>query len=374
MPSMATNAHAFDFLARPVKVTSLPLVCVVFGDESFLKRLVLQAIQQSLVEGDDSDFASGQFEGADCQWRDVGDELGTMSLFGSDKRTVFVSAADDFVTRCRTQLEDYVEAANEKSILVLDVKSWPGNTRLAKSVAKKGLAVECRLPLVPRSKRNIDVQRVVNWLIAWAEQSHQLRLDSLSARQLYDLVGDHLGLIDQELAKLAVTVEDVQQVVTPRQVQDIVGGWRVKTAFDLINAAADGNAGEALRQLDRLLQSGEHPLAMFGAIAWSLRRYAVALRAIEVMERKGQRVNFEGALRFAGFRDFKPAPSDPQTELKAAESRLRQIGRGRANEIFRWLLDTDLQMKGSHSQERRARMALEFLLLKLAKQTASANA
>ena len=366
---MPTNTHAFDFLSGSIEVGSLPPVCVVFGDETFLKRLVLSGIRRALTEvgGDDFDFR--QFAGADCEWCDVVDELCTRTLFGGGKRTVFLSAADEFVTRCRTQLEDYVKSENDKSILLLDVNTWPGNTRLAKSVAKVGLPVDCRLPLVARSKRNIDVQRIVKWLVVWARQMHQLQLDHFSAQQLYDLVGDNLGLIDQEMAKLAVTVDDIQEVVTPQQIQDIVGGWRVKTAFDLINSAADGEVAEAMRQLDRMLQAGEHPLAMFGAISWSLRRYAVALRAIEAMERKRQRVDFVAALRFAGFRDFKLSSADSLTEVKAAEKRLRQIARHRADKIFRWLLETDLQMKGSHSHGRRARMALEFLLLKLAKQT-----
>jgi len=365
----SSATHAFDFLARPVPTGSLPPVCVAYGDDAFLRRLVVRSIRQAVASGDDDDLSISQFDGGQCEWRDVSDGLSTMSLFGGDANLVIVSPADDFVTKYRAQLEDYVGSPNVKSTLVLAVNSFPGNTRLSKMVAASGKPIECRLPFTPGSKKNVDVARVVEWLVNWAQTEHQLKLDTPSAQLMYDLIGDDLGLIDQEIAKLAVTVDD-PQAVTLQEIQGVVGGWRMKTAFDLIDAAADGNSGEALRQLDRILQAGEHPLAMFGAVSWSLRRYALALRAIEEMERTGQRVNFDGALQLAGFRNFKMSPTASRTELKAANSRLRQIGRQRAGQIFGWLLETDLQLKGSHSHERRARAALEFLLLNLAKQTA----
>ena len=61
-------------------------------------------------------------------------------------------------------------------------------------------------------------------------------------------------------------------------VHDIVGGWRAKTIWELTDAALDGNASAALEQLDRMSQAGEHPLAMFGAMAAVLRRFATAAR------------------------------------------------------------------------------------------------
>jgi hypothetical protein len=46
------------------------------------------------------------------------------------------------------------------------------------------------------------------------------------------------------------------------------------------------------------------------------------------------------------------------------------LGRQRAGQLYRWLLELDLALKGSHSQEDRARWALEELVLRMAKRSA----
>jgi DNA polymerase-3 subunit delta len=132
----------------------------------------------------------------------------------------------------------------------------------------------------------------------------------------------------------------------------------------LIDAALDGQAAEALKQLDRLLQTGEHPLAMLGPIAWSLRRFAAATRAYERAERQRRPIALREALLQAGFRTW------PAGALERAEGQLKQLGRQRAGALYRWLLEADLAIKGSHSSPERARFVLERLVLKMAKQAA----
>jgi len=171
------------------------------------------------------------------------------------------------------------------------------------------------------------------------------------------------GLLDQNLAKLALLVPAGAKV-TANQVQEIVGGWRSKTTWDLVDAAAGGETADALAQLDRLLHAGEHPLALVGSLSWSLRRYAAATRIFEQAERVGRKIGLREALSQAGFRDW------PIGNLAAAEKRLMQLGRKRAGQLYRWLLELDLSLKGTHSPDDRARWALEQLVLRMAKPVA----
>jgi DNA polymerase-3 subunit delta len=166
-------------------------------------------------------------------------------------------------------------------------------------------------------------------------------------------------MLDQHLAKLALLV-DPQRPVGPEQVHTIIGGWRAQTIWELIDAALSGRTEAALTQLDRLLRCGEHPLALVGSLAWSLRRYAAATRHYERAQRSGRKIPLREALSLAQVRDWPPG------ELARAEQRLLALGRQRAGQLYRWLLELDLALKGSHSQEARARWALEQLLLRLA--------
>ena len=44
----------------------------------------------------------------------------------------------------------------------------------------------------------------------------------------------------------------------------------------------------------------------------------------------------------------------PLGALAAAEQRLKQLGRRRAAQFYRWLLELDLSLKGTHSPDDRA--------------------
>jgi DNA polymerase-3 subunit delta len=355
-----------DFLAAKDRQPPVG-VCVLFGDESFLNRLALAEVRKQVV----GDAADVPMTTHDCQerqpeWRDVADELATVSLFGGGgPRLVVLERADAFVSANRARLEDYVAQPRRSGVLLLDVDEWPANTRLYKAVEKTGTQIDCRPPQRQQGKNKVlDEAAVVRWIIGWGRTQHNIVLGNEAAQLLLDLTGPAFGVLDQDLAKLALFVQPGQKV-TAEQVQQIVGGWRTKTTWDLVDAAAAGDAGEALVQLDRLLHAGEHPLALVGSISWSLRRYAAATRIFEAAEREGQKMQLREALSQAGVRDW------PLGTLAKAEERLKQLGRRRAGQLYQWLLELDLSLKGTHSQDERARWALEQLMLRMAKPSGS---
>ncbi len=359
---MTHTIHVFDYLRSPAKCPPAA-VSVVFGDEAFLKRRALKQLRRDVLDDDESPFQS--FEGESAEWRDVADELSTLSLFGGGRRLAVVDDADGFVTKYRGRLEDYVGRPKSSGVLVLNVTAWQSNTRLYQAIDEHGLQIDCRPPQKAIGKRKVlDADRLKRWLVSWCKKAHDATLAPAAADLLLELVGAEFGLLDQELAKLALFA-GLGGDITPEMVRDVVGGWQTKTTWDLLDAACDGDAGDALAQLDRLLQSGTNALALFGQFSWSLRRFAAATRIFQRAERAGRRIGLRPALEQAGFRPW------PKGALEKAERQLRQLGRHRAAQMYHWLLEADLAMKGSHSAPHRARFVLEKLLLRMAKQAAS---
>jgi DNA polymerase-3 subunit delta len=271
-----------------------------------------------------------------------------MAMFGS-RRLVVVDEADDFVSRYRDALEGYVARPGHSGILLLDVKSCPSNTRLYKAIDAQGLAVDCSAP---------PAARLTRWLSDWAKQTHKVQLSLNAAEMLVELVEPELGLLDQELAKLALmagTDDKAAKKITPELIQKYVGGWRAKTTWEMLDLALDGNAPEALRQVDRLLASGEVPIGLLGQISASLRRLAAATRLILRAEASGQRIALGPALQQAGIKSF---------VLQKAERQLRRLGRQRGAQLYRWLLETDLDLKGESQMP--PRLILERLIVRLA--------
>jgi DNA polymerase-3 subunit delta len=355
------TVHVFDYLATPAK-HSAAAVNVLFGDDSFLRGLALAQLRQQLADGRE-DIQVTTY-GPETPWRDVIDELSTGSLFGGGgKRLVMLEDADEFVSLHRERLEDYFAKPKSTSALILCVETWAANTRLYKAVDAAHAQINCNVPIRPGSKnKDPDIAKIAKWIIAWGKAQHNVALDGAAADELIQIVGSHVGLLDQDLAKLALYVPAGGKV-SAMLVKDVVGGWRMRTAWQMFDDVADGKAAVALVELDHLIRSGSEPIAIFGQLSYALRRYATATRIVQTAHRNKRGVDLQAAAKEAGFRPF----SD---ELKKAERHLRQLGSARAGQLHQWLLECDLALKGSHSHKDRARLALETLFLKLAEQTA----
>ncbi len=367
---MAETISAFDFIARK-PAEDVPPVCVLFGDEPWLKHEALERLRSAVLDSDQGDLSFTSYAGDSVELRDVLDELATVSMFGGGKRMVVVDEADKFVATNREKLEDFCERPRASAVLVLCVASWPATTRLYKKVAQIGWQINCNLPK-QKWGDGVDEEPVLRWLSARAYRQHQTKLAENAADLLLEIVGPQLGRLDQELTKLSLLASratagtqepaarggsaqqsasgaqestrgsSAEKIITRELVEQAVSGWRAKTAWAMIEAALEGNARDALVQLDRLLLAGEEPIALLAMMSGSLRRTAAASRIVELAEAERRRLTLPQALQEAGV-------PPKRFLLDKAERQLRQIGRKRARHVFGWLLEADLALKSTNS-------------------------
>jgi DNA polymerase-3 subunit delta len=328
---------SLTFLDRPPKGEPRP-VYVVHGDEDFLKRRVIAALRERILGADPDSFGLSVHEGDKADFSVVRGELETLP-FLSPRRLVVVDKADPFVTRHRAAIEKYIAAPASTGILVLDVASWPANTKLAK-------ALDANTTIVCKA---LSAQKLPDWCIQHAEATHGKQLIMAAARLLVDLVGSEMGLLDQELAKLSVYVGDAKRIDSS-DVDKLVGSSRAENTWKIFDAIAAGNGREALNILDHLLGQGEEPIRLLGAFSMQLRRLAQAYRLNQIG------VPLPGALAEAGV---------PPFGIRSAEQQLRHLGRRRAEKLYDWLLETDLGLKGSSQLP--PRTLLERFVIQLAR-------
>ncbi|MCR9118919.1 MAG: DNA polymerase III subunit delta [bacterium] len=350
--------HIFEYL----KTNDAPLpVVVCFGDDPFLKQLAVQHVQ-SLIASDDDDAPRSTFD-SDSDWSSVVDELSTMMLFGGGVRFVVVEEADAFVSRNRHQLESYVETPTKNGVLVLSVGTWAANTRLYKAVEKVGTNIDCKAPTKSGRSKKVDEDRVCQWIIDRAKTPHRTKTNKMAAHKLLDLIGVEFGLLDQALSKMALFA-GVDGNISPEMVDEVIGGWKSQTVWELADAVCEGRADDALKQLHRLIHAGESPFAIFSQLASTLRRFAKATRLFQSATKQGKRPALSAILLQAGF------PKFPTFVVEKAQRQIKQIGSGRTVLIYRWLLETDLALKGTHSRDTAARRKLEQLIFRLSKAAA----
>lgn len=329
--------HAIDFLEAPQNCKTGPAV-VVYGKERFLKLEAIQQVAALVLGPDGSDLSLTRLTGPETDLKTVVDALLTVSMW-SPKQVVLVEDADDFVSNFRAGLEEYLERPAKKSVLLLEVKTWPSNTRLAKKVVAIGLPIDCG---------ELKGAPLLNWIIKTCRARHGKKIERGAAQLIIDLAGAELGLIDQELAKLAAYV-GTAPAIDSTAVEKLVGGWKLETTWKMLDAVRDGQVGVALEFLDKLLVAGEHPVKLLGGISWMYRPVANATE----LSRQGQPLG--EALAEAGVKPFNVQPLIPY---------LKRIGRPRAERILQYLLSADLNLKSSSGYS--DRLIIERLLLQLA--------
>jgi DNA polymerase III subunit delta len=330
--------EALAYLERP----RLQRLFVVHGDEDFLRRRVLLAIRHVVLGqgGGDDGLSFSMHSGETATFAAVMDELQTVPFFG-ERRLVVVDDADPFVTEYRARLEKTLAALPSTGVLVLNVKSWPSNTRLAKMIDPAGTIV-CKTPAA---------RYLAQWCVKWATAQHQKQLTRPAAELLVDLVGPEMGLLDQELLKLAIYVGDGKRVDV-EDVDKLVGRSREEKTWIIFDAIGAGQAKEALSILDQLLDQGEDFFRLLGAFSKHLRQLAQAYR----LTLQGRPLAL--ALEEAGVLPF---------NIRKSEQEMKHLGKRRLEKLYDWLLEVDQGAKGGSQLP--PRTLLERLVLRMARES-----
>jgi DNA polymerase III subunit delta len=198
---------------------------------------------------------------SDASIADLTAALGTPSLLGGTRLVV----VEDVESLGRDQMEvltSYVRSPSTQTLLVLVAR---GRTRLAPIVAETG---EVEALEAPRGRS----------LVAWLRRrarARDLRLDDRAGWALVDAVGsdprDLDGALDQLRAALGPDAH--------------AGAAEVRRAFPRLaderiyaftDAVGDRRLNTAMEALRRLLEQGDEPLVVFGALVSQMRRMLLA--------------------------------------------------------------------------------------------------
>ncbi|QEG02563.1 DNA polymerase III subunit delta [Stieleria maiorica] len=344
-----SKTHAFEFLAAHSDAAPVDFaVAGLFGGDSTLTSWTT-AVLTGAADVTEVDGTTGR-------WADINDELSTASLFDmGEKRTVVIREADKFVSANRPEIESYLAKPGTAARLVLQFESLASNTKVYKALDKSHVLVCCSGETGQKTGATAASRR--KFLTQYVASRHQTKLNGAAADALIEMLGEDIGFLDTEIAKLALYLPPGETIEEPL-VRDVVAGWQGKTIWQITDAISSGNAAEAIKQLDKLISGGQPAIALLPQIAWSLRRLGLAASAHVAAERAGKRQTLEDSLAQAGV--HRPA------EIARAIADMKRMKREKAVQLLAWLLDADLRLKGTHSADGRDRFMLEQFVMRLA--------
>lgn len=330
---------ALQFLDQPAGAKRQP-VYALSGDEDFLKRQARDRIITSALGDADPAFAVSVYPGDKLDFSTARNDLDTLP-FLSPCRVVVVESADAFITDNRPALERYVQKPSLAGVLVLEAKAFPETTKLAKALPDAAKVV-CKAPYT---------DKLAAWCVGWAKAAHKKRLAADAAELLVELVGSAMGLLDQEIEKLAVAVGKAP-AITAEDVDRFVGRSKSADVFRILDAVGDGKPAVALGILEDLFAEGEELMKLLGALTSQLRKLAAVARTYSETKQLGPAMDLAGV------------PTWPKAR-QSFERQLKWLGQRRLDQLTAWLVEINLGLKGGNPLPERVQV--ERLIVKLAR-------
>jgi DNA polymerase III subunit delta len=330
---------AFAFLEKSAK-SKRQSIYAVTGDEDFLRRQVRDAIIDLVLDDAERDMALSVFAGEKLEFPTVRSELDTLPFIGS-ARVVVVENADPFITNCRESLERYAANPSKVGVLLLEAKTFPETTKLAKALPDAA-KIACKSP---------KADRLLPWCVTWTKTRFGKRLELSAAELLLELVGPQMGLLAQEMEKLSVATGD-KASISPESVNELIGRSRAANVFHILNAIGDGRPDRALKLLAEVFEEGDDPLAVMGAFTGQFRKLAAVGRLT------AEGVSLGAALDAAGI------PKWPDARI-SAEKQVKHLGRRRLDKLLDWLIEINLGLKGGNPLP--GRLQVERFVARLAR-------
>ena len=227
--------------------------------ESFLAD---EALERARAEAGTDPLSEARF-GPDVEVAELIGALQTASLF-DDRRLVIVDDAQDLTKDHAEALATYLESPAPSSVLVLIAS---GKTKVDAAVKKLGAVIALEAP---------KGRRLVGWIRGRAKE-HSVRVDDRAAWALIDSVGTELRDLDAALEQLSTRL-GTDARVGAAEVRKAFPRLADERIFAFTDAVGDRRLAPAMGALRRLLEQGDEPLMLFGALNSHVRRMLRARR------------------------------------------------------------------------------------------------
>lgn len=175
-------------------------------------------------------------------------------------------------------LDRYLERSASGACIAFIGCPWDARRKIHKTLLAAATVADVSRP---------DARQVPGWIEARV-RSGKGKIEAEAASLLAELRGNDTMRLGAEIEKLLLYAGGAR-AITADDVLSLVAAGEAPTAWALVDAVADGDARRSLFALGRLLEEGESPPAIVGALASRLRQMIV------LCDEKGSRRENEAA-------------------------------------------------------------------------------
>lgn len=246
------------------KYAAAPLYFLVGADEYMVDE-ALAAIKAKVVTEGMDDFNFNSFYGTDTKGVKILDHVETLPMM-SEMRMVLVKRAEGLKEKDWDILTPILEEVVDTCSLVFVFNKIDKRKKFYKLAQKKGVIIDLKTPY--------DNQ-IPSWIEYIAGQ-HKVSLSGEATAMLFQLVGNHLIEVKNELIKLRSFKQknkDSDEVVkvTKEDILQVVSKSKFENVFELTKALGQRDRGQALYFLAQLLDSGQNEIATLALVKRHIR-------------------------------------------------------------------------------------------------------
>ena len=238
----------------------MPKPFYLLTGEEFLSEEALDKIRAEA----DTDPLSEVMLDASAPAQHIIEALETGSLLGGI-RLVVVASAQDLRKEHLEALERYLASPSETSVLVAIASGR--NAKLTDLAKRTGAVVTLDAP---------KGRRLASW-IKERGRAHNLKVDDRASWALIDAVGNELRDLDGALSQLEVRLGPGAKI-DGAEVRRSFARLADERIYAFTDAVGERKMAVAMGTLRRLLEQGEPPLVLFGALSNHVRRLLQAHR------------------------------------------------------------------------------------------------
>lgn len=259
-----------DALLEAWKGGRLAPVYLLAGPDGFRAERSARWLRRKVLEDDAAGLNGEVFYAEDAAPGAVAQACASYPLFGG-RRFVWLRHGEALPAGAAVEpLLRYLAAPSPSTVLVITSAKLDQRLKLTAACAESGSVVE--FALLGGAALLAQVQRMAH--------EHGVRLQPGADATLIGLVGEDLGELDAELAKLALAVP-VEGAIGAAEVEELVSRSRDVNAFALADQLDARNPRPALAAWLDLRATGGDPIGGAAIVAWKLRQLAQLRAAIE---------------------------------------------------------------------------------------------
>lgn len=275
----------FD-IPKDIKTNGLKPIYYVFGEDTFSFDYAKSAIEKAVTPLLASEFDKETYYGSKNSFTEILSAASTFP-FGDGKKFLIVKNAEK--PKDKDKLTEYAASPSEFTVILLlhEGSITKPDSEPFKTLNKLGEIFE---------SKEMKGDALVEWVKSYVKEN-QRNISDENAQLLIDIVGENRSLIELQLEKIFLFLNDKKEV-TLESIQQLATELKQFNIFDLINAIGRKEKSKALEIAFNLYESGTDMIQIIGM----LNRYFSALAKID--ELNALKMSDQEAARIVGTHPF----------------------------------------------------------------------